>query len=482
MIEVELYEAGRPTAVIQRHGVGDLGAWARLQERLSRGSVGGGPNRMDVRGDVLLSELEVLREIRRLYRVDLRLGENLKTRLHAMAADRQKREAIASAPPPDLEVIQDELSGAGFKRKLKSFQLENLSRIVTIPHGADFSVPGAGKTTVALANYAIQRARGRVRRMLVVAPLAAFASWKEDAEACFRSMPSISVHFGPGQPLPSTSEILLTNYHRLASDYDRVRQWVAHVPTHVVLDEAHHVKKGRAGVHGRAALDLAFAATRRDVLTGTPAPQGAHDLVALMDYVFPGQARLILPKEAFLERLGRTPEVLRLTHNAVSRYFVRTRKSDLRLPPTSMNVVTRPMGSIQRAIYEALLGQYRGSLLLGDASRRRLRKLGRVVMYLLEAATNPLLLTAGSDEHDFSAFHHEPLPLLGGERVADLLLQYSEYETPWKYTKVREIISEAADQREKVLVWTSFVRNIRYLQRLLAQWNPGDRTRRCPAT
>ena len=472
LINVELYEADRPTAVIQRDGAGDIGAWARLQERLSRGSVGGGPNRMDVRGDVLLSELQVLREIRSLFTVDLRLGENLQARLRAMAADRREREALVSAPPPDIEAIRDELSSVGFARELKSFQLENLSRIATISHGADFSVPGAGKTTVALANFALQRARGRVRRMLVVAPLAAFASWKEDAEACFRSPPAIAVHLGPDQSLPSTSEILLTNYHRLASDYDRLRQWVAREPTHVVLDEAHRVKKGRVGVHGRAALDLAFAAARRDILSGTPAPQGAYDLVALMDFVYPGQARLILPKEAFLERQGRMPAVLRRTHEAVARYFVRTCKSDLSLPPTSMHLVTRPMGPIQRAIYDALLGRYRGSLRLEDTSRRRIRDLGRIVMYLLEAATNPLLLTAGSDEFDFLALRHEPIPLTGGERIAELLSRYSEYETPWKYTEVIQIVSEAAERGEKVLVWTSFVRNIRHLQRLLAQWNP----------
>lgn len=472
MIEVELYEADRPTAIIQRHGTADIGAWSRLQERLSRGSVGGGPNRMEIRGDVLLAELEVLREIRNLFAVDLHLGENLKARLRAMAAERREREALASEASPDLEAIQGELTESGFERELKSFQLENLSRIATIPHGADFSVPGAGKTTVALANFSLQRARGRVHRMLVVAPLAAFASWKEDAAACFRPAPSIGVHLGPDQLLPSTSEILLTNYHRLASDYDRLRRWVADEATHVVLDEAHRVKKGRVGVHGRAALDLAFAASRRDILTGTPAPQGAHDLVALMDFVYPGQARLILPKEALLERQGRTPAVLRQTHEAVAKYFVRTCKSDLHLPPTSMQVITRPMGPIQRAIYDALLGQYCGSLSLEDTSRRRLRSLGRVVMYLLEAATNPLLLTAGSDEHDFLAFRHEPLPLTGGERITELLSQYSAYETPWKYSKVIQTVSEAAERGEKVLVWTSFVRNIHHLKRLLAKWKP----------
>lgn len=472
MIELELYEAERPIVIIQRSQDSDLGGWARLQECLSRGIIGGGPNRMEVRADVLLSELEVLREIRRLYSTELRLGGALSDRLKGMAEDRKGREAAVLSPSADPHQIQEELEDAGFKRSLKPFQLENLCRISTLPHGADFSVPGAGKTTVALANFAIQRARGHVQQMLVVAPLAAFAAWKEDAIECFTNPPKVAVHLGNPSPLPSTATILLTNYHRLSSDYDRLRLWASRAPTQVILDEAHRVKRGRDGVHGRAALDLAFVATRRDVLTGTPAPQGAYDLVAMVKFLYPGQAGQILPQNAFLERLGRDPNVLEQTHQAVRRYFVRTCKSDLGLPPTTMQVLSRPMGPVQQAIYQALVGRYRGTFQLADSSRHHLRRLGRIVMYLLEAATNPLLLTAGSDVNDLPSFAHEPLALEGTERLTDLLTRYADFETPWKYEEVRRIVSKAAQDGEKVLIWTNFVRNIRHLKGLLSQWNP----------
>lgn len=472
MIELELYDAERPTAIIQRDQDSDLGGWARLQECLSRGIIGGGPNRMEVRADVLLSELGILREIKRLYSTELRIGDTLRARLQAMAEDRRARETAINLPLADPAELQSELEAAGFKRRLKGFQLDNLCRIAILPHGADFSVPGAGKTTVALANFALQRARGRVERMLVVAPLAAFAAWKEDSIECFSSAPNVAVHLGNPSPLPATATILLTNYHRLSSDYDRVRLWASRTQTHVVLDEAHRVKRGRAGVHGRAALDLAFAAARRDVLTGTPAPQGAHDLVAMVRFLYPGQARQILPQDAFVERLGREPSVLEQTHQAVRRYFVRTCKSDLGLPPTTMQILSSPMGPVQQAIYQALVGRYRGTFELADSSRHHLRRLGRIVMYLLEAATNPLLLTAGSDVNDLRVFEHKPIALTGTEPLTELLGRYAEYETPWKYLEARRIVADAASNGEKVLIWTNFVRNIRHLQGLLAQWNP----------
>ena len=472
MIELELLDADRPLVIITRNGYEDLGAWSRLGENLMRGIVGGGPDRIEVCSDVLLAELPVLREVRQIFTTKLKLGKKLQHRLRAMVAERRNREAALSSLPADSTQIEAELTAAGFKRTLKSFQLDNLCRIASLPHGADFSVPGAGKTTVALANFALQRHRNIVQRMLVVAPLAAFAAWKEDVMPCFNDPPKIEAHLGANRPLPTTADILLTNYHRLASDYDRLRQWAQRAPTQVTLDEAHRVKKGRSAVHGRTVLDFAFVAARRDVLTGTPAPQGAHDLVSMIQFLYPGQAKQILPQNAFIERLGREPKVLEQTHEAVRRYFVRTRKSDLGLPPVEMKVVSQVMEPLQKAIYESLLGKYRDLFQLGDPSRPQLRRLGRIMMYLLEAATNPMLLTAGSDPYDLASFKHGPLELTGEERVTTLLSLYGDYEKPWKYQKVWDIVEEAAQTNQKVLIWTTFVRNIRCLKNLLAPWNP----------
>ena len=59
--------------------------------------------------------------------------------------------------------------------------------------------------------------------------------------------------------------------------------------------KAHRMKAGRSGTHGTACLDLAFGANRRDILTGTPAPQAPGDFVALVDFLWPGQAHRLLP-------------------------------------------------------------------------------------------------------------------------------------------------------------------------------------------
>lgn len=475
MFAAELYKQDRPKVVIEREGEEFPGAWARLEEALARGIESGSASRTVVHADVFLAELAVLRELKTVFNVGLSLGENLTVQLKNMAGDRSAREQVVELGDPstqDLSQLKEELRASGFKRELRDFQLKNLFRLSILPHGADFSVPGAGKTTVALAAFSLLRGRGAIEKLAVVAPLAAFGSWKEELVECFDIPPRYTVHDGQGAIVPSDTDVLLSNYHRTASDYHTVRSFVSSAATQVILDEAHRIKRGSIGQHGRAVLDLAYAAKRRDVLTGTPAPQGAHDLVALVSFLYPGQDRQILPDSAYFERMTRDKTVLSATNIAVRKYFVRTPKTDLDLPDTEFRVERQEMPPVQKAIYDALLGQYSATYALPDAGRHEMRRLGRIVMYLLEAATNPMLLLAGSEPGDDPAFVHPPLELSGNEPLSLLLAKYSSYEDPWKYARVEQIIASAADKGEKVLIWSSFVRNLKMLERRLQNFSP----------
>lgn len=472
MITFDIHDRDNTVAIISTDDkTSDLGSWARLTEALQRGILGGDESSLKVTLNVLLAELEVLREVTQTYRARISLGESLRARIAKLGRDRRAREAALTAPLPDSSVVTETLLRSGFRRELRPFQLANLGRILSLPHAADFSVPGAGKTSVALANYIFQKAQGRVEQAIVVAPISAFPAWREEAIACFDTPPRIHIH-SIGQRIPIDAEIVLTNYHRLANDFDKLRNWAARRRTHVVLDEAHRMKRGQEGVHGRATLDLAFDAERRDVLTGTPTPQGAYDLVALMEFLYPGQSRQILPNDVFIPKLSLDGDVLRQTNRAVQRYFVRTCKTALDLPPTEMKLVARRMGPLQEAIYAALTGIYRGELGLSTRDRRDLRRMGQIVMYLLEAATNPLLLPAGSDQFDPEPFAHPPFKIEGHEPLKQLLKEYGLYERPWKYDYVARAAKEAAAAGEKTLVWTNFVRNIRLLETELREFRP----------
>ena len=60
----------------------------------------------------------------------------------------------AASAIPVLEVdLKDRLNAVGFTRELTDRQLRNVRKLVAMDSGATFSVPGAGKTSEALAFY-----------------------------------------------------------------------------------------------------------------------------------------------------------------------------------------------------------------------------------------------------------------------------------------------------------------------------------------
>ena len=81
------------------------------------------------------------------------------------------------------EEIEDRLRVAGFtRRELKPFQLRDLSRLLSLSNGANFSVPGAGKTTVTFALHILTRQPGQ--HFIIVAPKSAFQVWIDIVGEC----------------------------------------------------------------------------------------------------------------------------------------------------------------------------------------------------------------------------------------------------------------------------------------------------------
>ena len=67
---------------------------------------------------------------------------------------------------------------------LTDFQRRDVGKLIELSHGANFSVPGAGKTRATLALFDARRRFGVVNRLLVVCPKSAFESWQFEAQEC----------------------------------------------------------------------------------------------------------------------------------------------------------------------------------------------------------------------------------------------------------------------------------------------------------
>ncbi|MFL9654767.1 DEAD/DEAH box helicase [Streptomyces sp. PB17] len=353
------------------------------------------------------------------------------------------------------------LLAANWKAPLAPFQLRDTARLLSMGNGANFSVPGAGKTRVSLAVFSALRERGEVSRILVVSPRSAFEAWRYEAEACFAE--PLQAHV-MGKGAPPSADLLIVNYERLHGALPALSDWLRAAPAMLVVDEAHRMKLGGAGVWGAACLALGPLSRVRLILSGTPAPNGAKDLENLLSFVWPGHGRRVVTQAVDGGNLAYASKVLRPM-------FTRTTKAELGLPPVEVRLRRLAMPPLHEEIYEALKGGDRVSA-RAAADRMDFQTLGKAVLRMLMAATSPALLVGGSTRYEPLEFRVPPLQASENAPLSELLHRLPDYEVPPKYKEALAIVAENASLGRKTLVWASFVRSITSLQRLLAPFQP----------
>ena len=349
-----------------------------------------------------------------------------------------------------------EVPGLLRTRTLTKEQEENILCLLDMDNGANFSVPGAGKTLTALSVWKILHSRGKIGKVLVVCPRPAFESWKSELEDSFGES---SIY--ADKIISITTDLCVVNYEQLenAKKLSYLKNWVKNNSCLVIIDEAHRIKGGRNSVRWNAVKSLSGSARRTDVLTGTPMPQGPKDLVSIYSVAWPH-----LTKNELSERT--------LTHLKRKTAFVRTTKDELDLPDPTIRLITEAAGPLQAQILSALHDRYLGSFQLSIADQKNMARRGKAVMTMLAAATNPGLLIS-KDFSDFEmGFSWPPRAVMEDQHLNELIESYLHHEIPWKFKYVALRAQELADENQKVLVWSSFIGNIASLKGILSKFNP----------
>ncbi|SNS04533.1 DEAD/DEAH box helicase [Actinacidiphila glaucinigra] len=359
----------------------------------------------------------------------------------------------AEVSPDDVPA----LLGDDWTAELSTFQRRDIAKLLSLQHGANFSVPGAGKTRVALAVYAAQRAAGKVSRLLVVCPKSAYESWQYETAACFRQPLRTNVLGGDTQD--QWMEVLIVNYERLDRSLGLLAAWLQAGPAMIILDEAHRMKLGARGTYGAACMTLGPLARRRLILTGTPAPNGSKDLESLLGFVWPGHGQRSVVQAVAGGDLGHASTVLRPL-------FTRTTKQELGLPPVNTQIRYVDLPPLHEEIYDSLV---KGS---GGNARDDLSALGKTALRLLMAATSPALLLEGTSRYEPLAYQLPPLEIPKSDSLYSLLQNLPDYELSPKYQEAIAIVAENAARGRKTLVWTTFVRSLTTLERLFAKYAP----------
>ncbi len=367
------------------------------------------------------------------------------------------------------EEIKKILKKYHFLRKLTEEQIRDIRKLLLIKHGANFSVPGAGKTTTTLAIYIILKHLHRVDCLLVVSPLNAFISWEDEINEVFGSKPLKSIRLKilgikNFQLIEKTKpDVILINYEKLRKDIKYLLPFFQKFNVHFVLDESHRIKSGEKNLSFNQIIKISNLASRRDILSGTPMPQSINDLAPQFEFLW--------SKDPIGEITQFEDEsTIKKVNEKIKNFFVRTTKDELGLKSPIIRFKEIKMGSLQTGIYR-LLRSETARLLTGmdRYNLENLRRIGKSVVNLLEAATNPMLL---GTENEY--YPDEILPIPPESSIWQLLNDFSKYEKPTKITYLVERVEEILTQNStnKIVIWSYFVRNLLLLEKLLSKYNP----------
>jgi len=406
------------------------------------------------------SVLDILRDYgtrdqQRAYNFRFKPDTEAQLRIQAFAIERRKvQQAQGSlALTVTEEEVLSRLSALGFKRDLKWFQIRDVRHLLSIQNGANFSVPGAGKTTVAFALHLLTSQPGA--HILVVCPKAAFPAWNDIVRDTMHAGGPNTEAFQVLSGTRHAIETMLTSgARRFVINYDLLIQhpgvigaYLARLPVHLVLDESHRMKAGEASQRGALLLSLAPLPIRRDVLSGTPMPQSPSDLVSQLNFLWPGQG------------LGLEISRGKPPREVLGSLYVRTTKEELGLPARYTHFHQVGMGRGQLALYSLVRSESLRQLSNIRAGSIDFAGARKSVMRLLQLSSNPLLALRAITP-DITGIN------------SGLVDQIVEDGPSPKMLAVAAMARELARRGRKSVIWTIFTDTIEQMLLMLADLNP----------
>ena len=293
-----------------------------------------------------------------------------------------------------------------------------------------FDEQGTGKTVVALAAFDNLKQRGKVQRLLVMAPKSVLGAWGNDSKLLFGSAYLVSTvagsPFDRRRIIQNPHDILLVSYDSAVRERGLLRMILAAKPAAymLVVDESYFVKNPKTA-RAQVVADIRPFCERAVVLCGTPAPNSAVDIVNQIDIAdggvaFAGRSISKDSEEAMSE----------ITQALEQTIYLRRLKEDVfpNLPVKEFERVLVDLRPNQRALYD----RARDQLVLAVRSvddrefTRRLSSFLAKRAALLQICSNPSTIDP--------LYTEEPAKLLALDRLLnELIEQQSKKVVIWSF-------------------------------------------------
>lgn len=350
----------------------------------------------------------------------------------------------------------DKPSNLEAKRSAFPHQLEALQAIKDLPYAAVFHEQGLGKTKIGLDLALSWLTRDIVDSVIIVTKKSLVENWRSEVDSHSHLRPRVlgqdrSSNF---YAFNSPARLYLAHYEVMLSERKRLELFLKTRRVAVLLDEAHKIKNPDAEI-SQALHALSDGFVRRVIMTGTPVANRPYDLWSQIRFLDGGQALgdefTTFKRDLDLtNELVRSPDRANAFADALEGLFERVRSfsvretkktAALKLPDKTISNLECALEPRQAEIYNqfrndlAAVVVQEGRPILDDAE-----SLLKRLLRLVQVASNPAMV------------------------------DQSYRGSPGKMRHLEDLVHEAVDQGDKIVVWTSFTENADYLGRHLDEF------------
>lgn len=361
------------------------------------------------------------------------------------------------------EIIDKEITRSLYPEQLwVSYYMARMQRV------GNFSVPGAGKTSMVYGSYAYLSSPevDQVDKMVVIGPKSSFLAWKKEFGAVFGDKRTLNVldiqspNFRKEQFHKNVDQynLILVNYESLRTYYNDLMN-VINARTLLVFDEVHKVK-GVEAVTPRYALAIAERAYYKLALTGTPIPNGYVDIYNMLHMLYPQEYR-----DYFGFTVSDLEKADQVTGQEINDklfpFFWRVTKKDLNVPKAEPDTVYKVEATEEEQDVINLLWMKYGHVPF------------KLYIRLIQLASNPELLQKSINKSLFTDVDNDDsessnnLDFEYSDEMADEpdysaadLLLLNRLKESTKFNAAVQKAASLIEEGEKPVVWAIFIDTI----------------------
>jgi SNF2 family DNA or RNA helicase len=336
------------------------------------------------------------------------------------------------------------------------YQVEAFEAVKDLPFSAVFHEQGLGKTKIGVDLVLYWLRKDILDSVIIITKKGLIRNWRDELATHTHLEPRILSQDKQANfyAFNSPAKIYLAHYEVLKSEKKRLTLFLKTRKVGALLDEAHKIKNPDSALT-KVFFSLGPGFTRRLIMTGTPVANRPYDLWAQIRFLDGGIALgpdfsefkrdLDLTNELASDphRVDRFQRALAAVFAKIQPFSVRETKGtvDIKLPEKELRNIKVDLEGRQLEIYErfrkdmsAIVVRENQAVL--DNAEEVLKRL----MRLVQVASNPHLV-----DDSYGAI-------------------------PGKFPVLLNLVHEAVDAGEKMIIWTAFTENVDWLARELSEF------------